>query len=181
MKFTLPILCLVSTIAAQPVTLAQRDTQFIERSIKTLSDNLDRLYSAIRSISPRMPSNEVTRRWPEVEMACHSVSDQMWADSPMIRKQPYINALEALKLTTPINNLESATQRVVTEWINIKPAINQRDRVTILRILTDHQTAAKEYADALISRQSFLTSPVGQYFGTQTQQIIQKGITAYRT
>jgi hypothetical protein len=187
MKFT-QIACLIgtiSTVAATPLpvstTQVKRDSAVIDRSLRNVSRSLDRLYTSIRSISPRMPAAEVNRRWPDVEMACHQVSDLLWADARDIRRAPAVNALESLSLLDPINTLESSTQRVINEWITIKPAINQSDRTTILRILKDHSTAAQEYSDAILSRQSALTSPVGKYFGDRIKAIIETAIRAYRT
>jgi len=109
------------------------------------------------------------------------VSQGMGHDALEIRRAPTINIIESAELLGPINELETATQLLITEWIGIKPAINQRDRQNIIKILKDHQAAAGQYADALLSRQSGLASPVGRYFGSKIQQIIEGGITAYRS
>jgi hypothetical protein len=98
-------------------SLAEQDTAVIQ--------GLAMLSSSIRSINVRMPSSEVSRYWPEVE------------DLPFSNR----NALVGCKgyPTGPKVNLESTrlgpiwSDRIVNEWIAIKPAINTQNRQSILR------------------------------------------------
>lgn len=70
----LPLLCLASSVLALPVESAQRDSHIIERSLRQVSILLDKLSSELRVIDPRMPSSEVSRRWPDIERVGHDVS-----------------------------------------------------------------------------------------------------------
>jgi len=185
----LSLLCLAGAVSALPATsslpvtstIVAREVRNILDSLRRVSSALDDLSYNIRAIYPRMPSSEVARRWPAVEKSCHRVSDMLWNDASYIRTLPYVNALESTQLLQPITNLESATARVINEWISIKPAMNPNDRQTVLRILRDHETASSEYADAIMGRQSMLVTTVGQLFGQQTRATIQRGIAAYRS
>jgi hypothetical protein len=179
---TLSVLCLAIGAFALPTeTLQPRDTTVILRSIKNVESALNHLSSAIRSISPRMPSEEVNRRWPDVERNCHMVSDTMYRDSREIRQSKDVNILEAPQLLGPLNNLETLTTKVVNDWISIKPAVNVRDRQNIQRVLQEHSAAAGEYADAILSKQPAIASPAGALMRSQVQSTIQRAISAYRS
>jgi hypothetical protein len=176
----LPILLLTTSALALPIDNAAQDITVIQRSMKNVSSALSTLRSTIRTISPRMSSSEVLNRWPDIERTSGMVTRGMNSDALEIRKAPAINLIESSELLSPINELETATQQVVNEWIAIKPAINNKDKQNVVKILKDHQAAAGQYADALLSRQSGLATPAGRYFGSRVQQIIEQAVTAYR-
>jgi len=181
MRFTtLPLLCLTSSILALPVDIAARDTVLIERSMRNVADSLGRLTQALRSIDPRMPSNEVARRWPDVERRGHEVADTLASDARNIRLGPMVGAFEATNLLNPLTNLETVTDKTINEWIAIKPAINVRDRQAVVATLKHHEAAAGEYADAILSRQSAATAPAGRFFGSRMQTSIERAVNAYR-
>jgi len=176
MKFILPVLCLTTGLLAAPAAHEPREVTFLLRSLKEVGSALGRLEQSIKGL-PRNPAGG----WAAVEGNCHAVTDMLVRDSVEIRRAPMVTALEAPSLLTPITNLETLTSRVVEDWIAIKRAISVRDRSVIQNILRDHQAAAGEYADAILSRQNALTAPVGRAFNTRTKQTIQRGINSYRS
>jgi hypothetical protein len=175
MKFTLPILCLATGLLAAPTAVEKRDVTFVLRSLKTVGSALSQLERSIKSL-PVNPTNG----WSAVEAACHTVTQMLNSDSVQIRQAPMVTALEAPSLLQPITNLETLTTRVVNAWISAHNAFQPRDRPTVRRILTEHQAAAGAYADAILSRQGALTSPVGRAFSKETKNTIQRGINKYR-
>jgi hypothetical protein len=181
MKFILPVLALSAGALALPAEHTKRDVTLITRSLREVASGLNRLDASIRKIRVSMNSPQVAGLWPDVERNCHAVTGMLYQDAKEIRRAPMVTALEAPSLLTPITNLESLTTRVVEDWIAIKRAINVRDRSVIQNILKDHQAAAGEYADAILSRQNALTAPVGRAFNTRTKQTIQRGINSYRS
>jgi hypothetical protein len=179
--FVVPTLCLLSSVVAAPTVNQPQDTTVIMRSFKNVEASLNRLLAAIKHINPRMPTTEVARRWPEIDRQCHEVSDILWHEAREIRRSPgSVNLIESATLLQPISSLQSVTSKIVDEWIAIKPAINNSDRRMVQDMLKDHQTAASEYAEALLSKQSGLSSPVGRLFGADTQNTIQRAINAYK-
>jgi hypothetical protein len=177
----IPLLCLASSVLALPLNnLAARDTKIIENSMRDVAASLQRLTSALQSISPRMSSQEVLQRWPTVEQRCHDVSNLLTSDARRIRMGPTVSTVESTNLLSPLNQLETATQRTVDEWIAIKPAINQRDKQSVVATLKHHEAAAGEYADAILSRQSAVAAPAGRYFGSRMQTSIERAVSAYR-
>jgi hypothetical protein len=181
MRFNiLQVLCLTASVLALPIENTAQDITIIQRSMKNVSSALGTLRSALHSITPRMSNADVSSRWPEVERVSRMMTQGMNSDALEIRKAPTMNIIESSELLAPINDLESATQQVVNEWIAIKPAINNRDKQNVVKILKDHQAAAGQYADALLSRQSGLAAPAGRYFGSKVQQTIEQAVTAYR-
>lgn len=179
-----PLLCLMGSVLALPVETVQQDSAIIERSLRSVTASLDRLSSELQAIDPRMPSNEVQRRWPNVERAGHDVSILLDRDAGDIRMGPTVNALEAASLLTPLSKLSDATERTVNEWVAIKGALNQGDRKRVVDILKHHQASSGAYADAILNRQQaltgLLTMPAGQLFGSRAQASIQRAITAYQ-
>lgn len=185
MRFTiLPVLCLASSVLALPVESGKQESAIIERSLRSVTASLDRLSSELQAIDPRMPSNEVQRRWPDIERVGHDVATLLDRDARDIRMGPTVNAFEAANLLQPINKLSDATDRTVTEWIAIRGALNQGDRKMIVDILKHHQASSGAYADAILNRQQaitgLLTMPAGQLFGQRAQASIQRAINAYQ-
>jgi hypothetical protein len=176
----IPTLCILGSVVALPTTNQPQDTTVILRSLKNVEGGLTRLVQAIKNIDPRMPSYEVARRWPELDRQCHEVSNILWEEARTVRRAPVVNVLESASLFQPITNLETLTSKVVDQWIAIKPAINVSDRKMVQDMLKDHQTAAGQYAEALISVQSSLSTPVGRLLGAGIDQQIQRGINAYK-
>jgi len=176
----IPTLCLLGSTVAVPTTNQPQDTTIILRSLKNVEGGLNRLIQAIKHISPRMPTSEVAKRWPELERQTYEVTDILWEEARTVRRAPAVNVLESATLLQPITNLETLTSKVVDEWIAIKPAINISDRKRVQDMLKDHQVAASQYAEALISVQSALSSPVGRLLGVGIDQSILRGINAYR-
>jgi hypothetical protein len=180
MKFILPVICLSTGILALPASNEKRDISLISNSLKEVANGLSRLEASIRSIRIKMNSPQVAGLWPEVERNCHYVTELLYNDAKSIRRAPVVTALESPALLAPITNLETLTTRVIDDWIAIKRVIAAKDRSVIQNILKDHQAAAGEYADAILSRQNALTAPVGRLFGSRTKQTIQRGINSYR-
>jgi hypothetical protein len=175
MKFILPVLCLTTGLLAAPAAIEKREVAFLLRSLKEVGTALGRLESSIKAL-PRNPAGG----WSSVELNCHAVTDMLTSDSVQIRRAPMVAALEAPALLSPITNLETLTNRVVNAWISAHNSFQPKDRPTIRRILGEHQAAAGSYADAILSRQSALTAPVGRAFSKETKNTIQRGINRYR-
>jgi hypothetical protein len=152
---TILLLCLVSNVTAAPIATESTSAN-IERSMKTVIQSLNGLTNALKSIDPRMSSEDVLSRWPRVEQACHEVSDILSTDARNIRMGQKISVADATNLLSPIDQMSQATQRTVDQWIAIKPAINARDRKGVVGTLKHHESTANEYADAIMSVQSTL-------------------------
>jgi hypothetical protein len=177
MKFILPALCLATGLLAAPTPAAldKRDVTFLLRSLKDVGSALSALDSSIKRLRTS-PANA----WSEVDSRCHAVTEMLHRDAAEIRRAPMVTALESPSLLTPITNLETLTSRVVDDWILAHNSFAAKDRPRIRSILLDHQAAAGEYADAILSRQNALTAPVGRAFNSRTKSTIQKGINRYR-
>jgi hypothetical protein len=173
------LLFLTISVFASPIDNARRDITVIQKSMKNVSTAIGILRSAIHSVNPKMSSAEVMSRWPDIERTSHIVTQGMNSDALEIRRGPTINLFESSELLILINELETATQQVVNEWIAIKPAINSGDKAKVISIVRDHQAASGQYADALLSRQSGLAAPAGRFFGSRTQQLLEMVVTAY--
>ena len=179
MRFTtLSLLCLVSNALAAPIA-TESTSSAIERSMKNVIQSLNGLTDALKSINPRMSSEDVISRWPRVEKACHDVSDLLSTDARNIRMGQKIAVTDSTNLLQPIDQMSQATQRTVDQWIAIKPAINARDRKGVVGTLKHHESTANEYADAIMSVQSTLSQPAGKFFGSRVTTQIEKAISAY--
>jgi hypothetical protein len=179
MRFTtFSLLCLVSNAIAAPIA-TDSTTSNIERSMRNVIQSLDGLTDALKSINPRMSSEDVISRWPRVEKACHDVSDLLSTDARNIRMGQKIAVTDSTNLLQPIDQMSQATQRTVDQWIAIKPAINARDRKGVVGTLKHHENTANEYADAIMSVQSTLSQPAGKFFGSRVTTQIEKAISAY--
>jgi len=175
MKFILPVLCFTTGLLAAPAAIEKRDVTFLLRSLKDAGSALGRLESSVKAL-PRNPAGG----WSAVELNCHAVTNLLTRDSVQIRRAPMVTAIEAPSLLSPITNLETLTNRVVNAWISAHNSFQPKDRPTIRQILGEHQAAAGSYADAILSRQSALTAPVGRAFSKGTKNTIQKAINRYR-
>lgn len=179
MRFcTLSLLCLVGTVIAAPVATESTSSN-IERSMRNVIQSLNHLTDALKAINPRMSSDDVIARWPNVEHACHEVSDLLTTDARNIRMSQKVSVADSTNLLAPIDQMAQATQRTVDQWIAIRPAINSRDRKGVVGTLKHHELTANEYADAVMSVQSTLSQPAGKFFGSRVTSQIERAILAY--
>jgi len=183
MRFTaLPLLFLTgASVLALPIENAQPGSAPIEQSMRNVVASLDRLTAALRQINPRMSSQDVIRLWPNVEQNCHAVSGLLESDARNIRMSPKLAISESANLLNPIDQVEKATQRTVDGWVNIKNAINARDRKGVVATLQHHKNTAKEYADAVLSVQGTLSQGVGTFFVSRVSSDIDRAINAYNS
>jgi hypothetical protein len=173
-------LCLVSSVFAAPTSSNAQDTTIITRSLQRLDSELNRLMIALKVITPRLGNFELQKAWTDVQRESRTVTDTLQRDSLDIRRAPQVNLIESASLLSPINNLQSLTGKVIDQWIAIRPILGANDRKLAQTILKDHEVAAAQYAEAILSRQSGISTPVGQLLGTQLQSTIERGVTSFR-
>jgi len=179
-RTTLPLLCLAAGSLALPTEHLKRDITVIQNSLHNVEGVTTRLLGSLKYMDRKLSASEYSRAWPEVTRDSRQLVDTLTRDASDIRRSPMVQTLEATALITPINNLETLISKVVDEWIAVKPTLAAQERQTVQRILRDQQVAAGTYADAIVSRQSALSSQVGRLLGTQTQNSIQRALNAYR-
>jgi hypothetical protein len=178
--FALQSLCLVTNVFALPASGNAQDTAVITKSLQRLDTGLNRLSLSLRAITPRLSNFELQRAWGDVQRDSRTVTDTLSKDSVEIRRAPQINLLESASLLSPINSLQTLTSKVIDQWIAIRPVLSASDRKVASTILKDHESAAGQYADAILSRQSGISTPVGRLLGSELQSTIEKGVSTFR-
>ena len=172
--------CFTSTALALPVQNGAGDVTIISRSLQDVTVALTRLTNTVKGIDKRASSQDLQRKWNQVVGDARALSELLWRDGRTIRTAPMVGLLEAATLLSPIQNIQTLTNTLADSWVAIKVGLTPVDKSNVQRILLDHQAAAKEYADAILTRESGIASPIAQALGTQMQTTIQRAVNAYR-
>jgi hypothetical protein len=184
MRFTiLPLLVgtLISNALATPVTLAQRDTNVLEQSMKRVTMSLKNLVIEIHSLNAYRNQEDITRQEQKIDAKANEVIKILQDEKNTIKsRSPVVGTLEALKLTDGINNLQSATKLVTDAWIDARPTvIRLNGKSNVLSILKRSEVATNDFCDAMVSKLPVLDKAVGQLTALKAKDMIHRAVEAY--
>jgi hypothetical protein len=181
MRFSIPLLCMLGSSIAAPVSLVARDTAIVEVSIRSVQASLQNLATLIKNLDghggPKLND--------QIAMITHhgeELSSTTRRGTNDIHRAPNVGLTEAPGLLPSVQGLLDATSRAIDAWIASKAIIvRSGGKDAVRRILENQKVDSQNFQKALLEKLPYAIGvTLGQSYASSVVRSIDKGISAFR-